>query len=295
MIIKNLYKIGVLLLALFSMSAVAQSVPTQKVNEALRAKLPESIKQSNIMVSVYSGAFPPYNIINEDKTFSGTAIELAQAVGEILGVEIKNENVSSLPALLMGLKAGRYQFSMGPLGDFVARQENADFIDYVQEYVVFAVQKGNPQNINSLSDTCGLRISVMSGGSAEKVIRQQSEKCKQDGNEEIKILAYTDQPTSILAVRSKRADAFFSSQAPLTYFINQTDGDLELAATGQSNGFDDLYQGAVTAKDSPLTPIIFEALQELYANGTYEAIMKKWGLEKNILKTPGINLAKDGS
>lgn len=295
MMIKQFAKSFVLLTTLFSTYVLAQDIPVQKVNEALRAKLPDSIKQSNVMISVYSGSFPPYYIINEDKSFSGAAIDMAQAIGEILGVEVKSDNVNSLPALLMGLKAGRYQFSMGPIGDFVSRQENADFVDFVQEYVVFAVLKDNPKNIHSLADTCGLRISVMSGGSAEKVIRQQSEQCKQAGNKEIKILAYTDQPTSLLAVRSKRADAFFSSQAPLTYFIKQANGDLELAATGQHNGFDDLYQGAVIAKASPLTPIILEALQILYANGTYETIMKKWGLEQNILKTPGINLAKEGA
>ena len=60
----------------------------------------------------------------------------------------------------------------------------------------------------------------MAGGSAERVIKDQAEKCKADGKEAITVQSYTDQPSSILAVRSKRADAFFSSQAPLTYFVS---------------------------------------------------------------------------
>ncbi len=59
-----------------------------------------------------------------------------------------------------------------------------------------------------------------------------------------------------MAVRSKRADAFFSSQAPLTYFVQQANGQLELAASGEKNGFEDLFQGAVVPKGSPLGEVL---------------------------------------
>jgi polar amino acid transport system substrate-binding protein len=90
-------------------------------------------------------------------------------------------------------------------------------------------------------------------------------------------------------VRSKRSDAFFSSQAPLTYFVQQANGQLELAAVGKANGFNDIYQGAVVAKDSPLAEVLRDAFQILMDNGTYDAIMKKWGLENNMIEAPGIN------
>ena len=64
---------------------------------------------------------------------------------------------------------------MGPVGDFKSRQEANDFVDWVQEYVVFAVHKGNPKKINSLDDACGARIAVQAGGSAEKVIKARRE------------------------------------------------------------------------------------------------------------------------
>ncbi|MCE3544485.1 transporter substrate-binding domain-containing protein, partial [Escherichia coli] len=85
------------------------------------------------------------------------------------------------PALLSGINSGRYQFAMGPVGDYPSRQGANDFVAYVQEFVVFAVQKGNPKGITSLDNTCGSRIAVMAGGSAEKVIKEQAEKCTKDG------------------------------------------------------------------------------------------------------------------
>ena len=96
---------------------------------------------------------------------------------------------------------------------------------------------------------------------------------------------------ALLAVKSGRADAFFSSQAPLSWFVRQDPEHLEKAAVGHNNGFGDLYQGVILPKDSPLAPVILDAFRILHKNGTYEAIMKKWGLKNNFLKEPGINLA----
>ncbi|MDA4635923.1 ABC transporter substrate-binding protein, partial [Escherichia coli] len=57
---------------------------------------------------------------------------------------------------------------------------------------VFAVQKGNPKGITSLDNTCGSRIAVMAGGSAEKVIKEQAEKCTKDGKAAIEVQSFTD-------------------------------------------------------------------------------------------------------
>ena len=122
------------------------------------------------------------------------------------------------------------------------------------------------------------------------IIKAQAEKCVKDGKPAIEVQSFTDQPSSILAVRSKRSDAFFSSQAPLTYFVEQSKGELELSGQGKSNGFNDLFQGAVVPKDSPLAEVLLEAFKTLRENGTYDAIMQKWGLDANKLETPGINV-----
>jgi len=264
-------------------------IPKQKVDEALRAKLPETIRSAGKMISVNNGSFPPYEIVTDAKTLTGASADLAEALGELLGVKIEHATVSGLASALSGIAAGRFQFAMGPIGDFKSRQEANDFVDYVREYVVFAVQKGNPKAIGSLDDTCGKKIAVMSAGSAEKVIKAQAEKCAADGKPTLEVMSFTDQPTSILSVRSRRADAFFSSQAPLTYFVQQAKGDLELAAIGKANGFQDLFQGAVVPKGSALGEVLVGGIKALKANGTYAAIFKKWGIENNMIDEPGIN------
>jgi polar amino acid transport system substrate-binding protein len=287
-----------LALAITQSDALAQTapsapIPEQKTDEGLRAKLPEDIKTAGKLVSVNSGSFPPYEIVTDNRSVTGASADLTDAIGQLLGVKIEHASVSGLSALLSGIKSGRFQFAMGPVGDFKSRQEANDFVDYVQEFVVFAVQKGNPKKINSLDDACGNRIAVQSGGSAERVIKTQADKCAAEGKPTLEVQSFPDQPTSILAVRSKRSDAFFSSQAPLTYFVQQANGELELAAVGRPNGFEDLFQGAVVSKGSPLGEVLLGAIKVLMQNGTYATIMKKWGLENNMISQAGINLAKN--
>ncbi|TCO18015.1 polar amino acid transport system substrate-binding protein [Kribbella steppae] len=274
--------------------APAAAIPQQQVDKALQDKLPAKVKTAGKIVAVNNGSFPPYVIVGTDKgaPVEGATADLSQAVGQLLGIQIEHTTVDGLASVLSGMQAGRYDLDMGPTGDFVERQKQATFIDYVQEYVVFAVHKGNPKGIDGLDTACGKRVAVQAAGSAEKVIKAQSTKCVAAGKPAVDVQSYKDQPSSILAVQSDRADAVFSSQAPLTYFVAQSGGKLELAGVGKGNGFEDLFQGALVPVGSPLADVLLAAIEKLHANGTYDAIMTKWGLEQNKLPTPGLNLGK---
>ena len=262
----------------------------QEMNQKLHDALPQEIQDAGTIVAVNNGSFPPYTVVEGNGDLQGATADISVALGEILGVTIEHTTVDGLASVLSGMDAGRYDLNVGPTGDFKERQAQATFIDWVQEFVVFAVAKGNPTEISDLDSTCGKKVAVMASGSAEKVIKTQAEKCATDGAAELVVQSYKDQPSSILAVQSGRADAFFSSQAPLTYFVEQSDGALELTGTGQKNGFEDLHQGALVPKDSPMADVLLEAFQVLFDNGTYADIMKAHGLEDNMVEAPGINL-----
>lgn len=267
-----------------------RTAATQEFNQGLHDALPESIKSSGKIVAVNNGSFPPYTIVGPNGEMDGAKADISDALSDILGVEIEHTSVDGLASVLSGMQANRYDVDLGPVGDFKERQEQGTFIDWVQEYVVFAVKSGNPTEITDLDSTCGQRVAVMASGSAENVIKEQARICAEDGKPAVDVQSYKDQPSSILAVQSGRADAFFSSQAPLTYFVDQADGTLELTGVGQKNGFEDLFQGAIVPKDSELGDVLLEAMTILFENGTYEQIMKDHGLEGNMLDQPGVNL-----
>ncbi|QJQ01446.1 ABC transporter substrate-binding protein [Herbaspirillum rubrisubalbicans] len=287
---------GLLALTLLCPLAVAAQEADNPAYQALRKRLPEQIRKEGQIVAVNHGSFPPYLIAQSTSSVQGASAELAEAVAQIWGVKIAHQSVSGLSAILIGIKSGRYTLAFGPIGDYPERQASVDFIDFVEESVAFAVQKGNPQTIKSIKDTCGKRIAVMGGGSAEKVINQFSTGCVKQGQPSVTVQIYNDQPTALLSVRSDRADGFFSSHAPLKYFVKKTHGQpgqLELAGVGAGNGFGRIYQGAIVPKGSELGPVLLDTMRLLFENGTYERIMKKWELQEHLLKAPGLNLAKE--
>lgn len=271
-------------------TAAVPELEAQSMNQDLHDALPEDIKETGKLVAVNNGSFPPYTIVGANDELEGATADLSEALGQLLGVEIEHQTVDGLASVLSGMEADRYDIDLGPVGDFKDRQAQGTFIDWVQEFVVFAVAAGNPENITDLTSTCGKKIAVMASGSAEDVITTQSETCTAGGQPAVEIQSYKDQPSSVLAVQSGRADAFFSSQAPLTYFVEQSNGALELSGTGEQNGFQDLFQGAIVPKDSELADVMLNAFEILFENGTYEEIMRNHGLEGNLLDAPGINL-----
>lgn len=272
-------------------AALAADIPAQAYDAQIAAELPAAIQKAGVLRNVVTGSFVPYTIANPDNSIEGATADFSKAVGEVLGVKVTHTVAQGFAAMLLGIAAGRYDVSIEPCGDFPDREQKNDFADYVQEYVVFAVAKGNPKRVNDIADTCGLRVSVMAGGSAERTMRKQSEACVKDGKAPVQVMSFEGQAAPLLAVRSGRADAFFSSQAPLSHFVSKDSEHLELAAVGRKNGFGDLYQGAVVAKGSALGPVLVKVFEKLHANGTYDMIMDKWGLQNNKLAKPGLNIA----
>lgn len=270
--------------------AIDKILAEVETNQELHDQLPSDIKESGELESVMSGAFPPYTIPAEGTNdFVGASIDMRDALGKVLGIDISTTPVEGLSGVLNGLASDRYDFALGPVGDYEERRGKVNFLDWVQEYVAFLVPKGNPDGVKSIEDTCGLKVAVQAGGSAERVIKEQSTECEDNGDESINVQSFPDQPSSVLAVRSGRADAFFSSQAPLTYFATQETGDLSVAAKGKPNDFDPIRQGAVFPKDSKLQPVIVGAFQELLENGTYSTILDKWELSDQKLDKLTVN------
>ena len=109
------------------------------------------------------------------------------------------------------------------------------------------------------------------------------------GKPAVDVQSYKDQPSSILAVQSDRADAFFSSQAPLTYFVEQSRARWSWPALARQR-FQGPVPGRAWCRWLAAADVLLDAFEKLHENGTYDAIMDEVGPEANILDKPGINM-----
>ncbi|MGW7293952.1 ABC transporter substrate-binding protein [Streptomyces xiamenensis] len=276
-------------------SSAAPAFAGVQEDKALHDALPESVRDKGTLTAAMV-TFPPYVTYKDDgKTLEGASIDLAAAMSALLGVNVEPTVVPDFSQAVTGIQSGRYDFGLGPYADNPDTAKNFDFVDWIQEFVVFAVPTGNPGEVTSLAATCGKPIAVLSGGSAETVLKDQSTTCAAEGKPEVDIRSFQDANSAVLAVQSGRTQAYFSSQASLIYFIDKTDGALELAGTDTPNGFDQLRQGSFFDKDSELIQPLLDGFNKLQSDGTLTEIMEKWNLGDNELETIGINLGSSGN
>jgi polar amino acid transport system substrate-binding protein len=271
--------------------AISAIIEKVKFNQDLHDALPQSVLDAGKLTVASFNAQPPWVVPSDNPNeFTGVTADFAGALEKLLGVKLERHALAGLAEIKTGIQAERFDFAFGPTGDSLEAQKTLDFLDWVREHVVFAVPAGNPLGLNTLEDTCGVRMAVIAGGTAELVLKDTNAECVKAGKAPAKILTFAQQPAAILAVQSDRADAYFSSQALLTFYVQQEGSGLELAATKQDNGFPDFFQGAAFPKKSELLPVMLDAFRALQEAGVYQDILTEWGLKDAILDEIGVNL-----
>ena len=270
--------------------AAAEPVMVQEIHDAL----PQKIKDAGKMTVVISGTNPPWWITDPGKVgeYTGAGAEMMDRISEIMGVEIEIAAVPDISGAFAAISSERYAFGFFPYADSVGgprERPGAEFVDVLQEVVPFLVPKGNPDGITSMDELCGVTVAALVNAAPYKVAEAQKAKCEAKG-ETLDVLGATNVPNGILAVRSGRADTFFTGGASLFYAAKESNGELEVVGEDAGNGFEGQFMGALLHKGSALTQPLLDSFQILFDNGEYESIMKEFGLDREMIDKPGVNL-----
>jgi len=263
-------------------------MPLPEFDQDLHDSLPEDIQDAGVL-RLATITLPPYSYKGEDgTTYEGINFDTVTAMEAALGIDIELEVAPTIADVYTGFESDKYDASLSPLSDIPATQANYDFAVWIAEYVVFLQQKAADDTIDSLTAACGHTIATLQGGTAQKVLEAAQADC---GDAPIDIALFADQDTAVLAVKSGRADAAFSSQIPLTYYVSQDDALKISGANSVDNGFPPFWVGAFAPKGAPIVPVLLETLNALKDAGTYDAILTKYGIEDNEMDEFGFNLA----
>jgi polar amino acid transport system substrate-binding protein len=107
------------------------------------------------------------------------------------------------------------------------RAEQVDFVTYLNAATRGMVHKGNPKNVHSLDDACGVRAAAGLGTVEEAMFRGLSDKCMAAGKKAIELVTYPDRPSGIRMVQNDRADLLMGDAGGLGFFIKQYPNELE--------------------------------------------------------------------
>lgn len=260
----------------------------QRVDQSLRDMLPDSIKKSNrIRVGAMFSFAPTVMVVEGSQEVTGTAPELANAVGDLLGVEFKYVEMD-WPAQLPGLQSGNVDILWGQISDTAEREKSVvDLVSWYRGDEALLIPSKNPHKLDELPDACGLRIAAPVGSKQQRTIKAFSKKCEAKGKEGIRIPLFRDVSSAISALRAGNIDGYMDTGATLGYAAKQSDGQFTTIPTGTEP---DMSGIAVVKSNPELTKAIHAALVKLVEDGTYLKILKKYGVEAGALPADEVKI-----
>ena len=258
------------------------SAPTIAVDEAAAALLPAEIADSGKLVVGTDAAYPPNEYKDADGNPIGWDVDLVDALGAKLGLEIQYE-IASFDKIIPSITGGTMDMGMSSFTDNAERQEQVDFVDYYSAGILWAAPAGKTVDPD---DACGLKVAVQATTYEHTdELPAKSQACIDAGKPAIEITPFDTQDAAANAVVLGQADAM-SADSPVTgYAIAQTDGKLEAAG----DVFDSAPYGFPVEKGSELAAAVQAAMQSLIDDGTYGDILAEWGVESGAVDTIEIN------
>jgi len=276
---------GLLALVMSALCLVAGEAAAAGPGARISAEVPASVKAKGTLIVAADATYAPNEFIGSDgHTVVGMDADLAKALGPLLGLKIKVVN-ATFDTIIPGLAAGKYDLGMSSFTDTKARQKVVDFVTYFSAGTSFYVKAAGGPTIEKLADLCGHSVAVERGTTQESDAASQNTKCKAGGKPGVKVSVFTDQNEANLALSSGRAQVGMADSPVAAYIVKQSKGQFKLSGASYATA----PYGIAIPKGNGMAKPILDAVKALIANGSYKAILTKWGIQSGAISNPKIN------
>ena len=213
----------------------------------------------------------PSKIIGQDPDMVEAAMKCLGLKYELVGFDFGT--------LIPTLQANQIQLVWSNIYYTPARAQAADFVNYATTGTAGIVKKGNPKNVKSIEDVCGLRAAPILGTVEDKGFQDASAKCVAAGKAAIQITPYPNAPATSRAIENDRADVSMYDVVLVDQVVKTNPDKFERAYYFRSN----IKIGVAVKKgNDELVTAIKEAITELQANGTQKTLMQKNGIDPTL-------------
>lgn len=286
---------------LFSGSAFAQATfdltpeqaarPHTTKSDAVVALISPDYKFANpgkLTVAITLGSPPIGTYATDSATPVGGDPDIAALLAEKFGLEL-NLVPTAWPDWPLGVVSGKFDAVISNVTVTEERKEKLDFSTYRKDVLGFYVKSDSPiTSIKEPKDAAGLKIITGSGTNQEKILLEWDKQNQAAGLKPIEFQYYDDAAAAQLAIASGRADAEFDPNSSLAYWA-ATDGKTKLVGT-VSGGWPLTADIAVTTrKGAGLADAFTAAINEIIADGSYQAALKRWALDAEAIETSQTN------
>lgn len=221
------------------------------------------VKSENELTFAMSGAYPPFNFVDEEGELTGFDVEIGKEIAKRIGVEGK-PIATAWDGIIAGLLANRYDTIIGSMAITDERLKTIDFSDpYYRSGAQLFVKKGAEyKDISALS---GEKVGVTLGTTFEGWLRENAP--------DVEVRTYKGVPQMMMETQSGRIAGFVTDRLTGVMAIQERDMPIQMAG-------DLLYPeliGIALQKENPeLLAAINKAITDMQADGSYQQISEKW-------------------
>jgi polar amino acid transport system substrate-binding protein len=230
-------------------------------------------------------SYAPLEFYGPGKVMMGFDVDLAAALSQKLGEPIVMQN-HTFDDLLPAVKAGKFDLAISAISDNRTRESQVDFIDYLLAGSGMLVKSGNPHHVFNIGALCGLRVDVQRGTSQEAALKEQSQKCADVGLAPIALATFATDTEGFESFKAGKSDVHVTDFPVIAYLAKTNDHLYEVAG----RQFALVPYGIAVAKGNrTLQARLVAAMHGVIEDGTYDKLLKKWGLEQGALRSVPVN------
>ena len=212
------------------------------------------------LVMATNAEFPPYEF-HEGDDVVGIDADIARAIGEEMGMEVKIEDMA-FDSIIPAVTSGKADFGAAGMTVTEDRKKNVDFTDtYATATQVIIVKEGS--DIAGPDDVTGKKIGVQLGTTGDIYA---------DDIEDAEVERYNKGFEAVQALTQDKIDAVVIDGEPAKEFVAEADGlkILDEAFTEEE------YAIAVAKDNDDLLKKMNEALASLKESGKIDEIVAKY-------------------
>jgi polar amino acid transport system substrate-binding protein len=279
--------LAAIVIAGLSVPVAAKAAPSGCA--ALAEKYPDW--KGKTLVNAINPHTPGYEAIDpkDPSKYVGFDIDLGEEIGECLGFKVTYKAVT-FAALLTTLASGQADIVISDIYATEERAKAANFITYSKVFDGVLVAKGNPKGIHGIDLTlCGAAAAENTGFVEVPLVQDMASKCKEAGKPEPTLQLYDNNANCIQAILAGRADTYVNDVNTVDNAVKANPDQLEKAVAVTIP----YSVGIAVPKDKPkFQEAVMAAMNEIYKSGDQLALLKKWELDPNNLKEPGLLTVK---
>jgi polar amino acid transport system substrate-binding protein len=243
--------------------------------------VPADVRTGGVLKVGGEAAYAPME--NEDNgTISGFDVDLTRAIAQKLNLKFQYSNIP-WDDLQPGLADHKIDVIASSMTDTAERQKDRDFVDYLNAGTQLVVRSGNPSGVTGLDNACGLRLAYQTDTVQADQVKIIDQQCRDAGKPGVVMVETASSDDPLASVNAGTSDAAMVDFPVAADAV--THGGVQLAGLQVEAA----PYGLALNKGSNLLPAVQAGLRAVMHDGTYDQLLKKWGITAGSLKTAARN------